>query len=498
MEEFEEYNDFEQNAINSDGFVLQENYDYFSILMANKDGSFSWVANYFYGANNYDIVLKEAIKSVTELNNRFDFTNPDWRKFKPSWLVCAEFNFIGEYTAKVYGRMPGAPQHEVVDVILASSYGELKTNVDKYLADRPTMSYGDMEFYSGLLQIDIRTGDFLGGYDEGLMYVTLGRFKSEQEAYLFLEKFHTNGIYTQSVSEIIERKNELLAQGIDVTPLEDEDVYSKIKNKDLDILIVAHKHLYNLCSYNYRPILDVAGNLVTTNINYKPHDITLTADYGIMPDDTLMLAYVNPNSQALRDEINKLSKENVAYFKVLRNGEILPLQADRLIQEDYAIFYGDKDNIQNGLSKLSEDDLTAINDTYPELTGYYGNLQNSGLYVTDLDGALNNKNFIKNFTSMLSRKIVSPLIDAYQEKMALAFSEMEKNGIVDVDSWDYIENELGGFTPEEVAGYYLDNYGEIAYQTYFKNSANVQAEPYTEDPYRQKVLDILFNAIGTQ
>jgi hypothetical protein len=430
MEQFEEYNDFEKRAKNSDGFVLQENFDYFSILIANKDGSFSWVANYFYGANNYDIILKEAIKGVTELNNRFGFTNPDWRQFKPSWLVCAEFN--------------------IRDI----------------------------------------------GYNEDLLSVTLGRFKSEQEAYLFLEKFHTNGIYTQSVNEIVERKNELLAQGIDVTPLQDEETYNAIKNKDLDILIIAHKHIYALCSYNYRPILDVAGNVVTTNINYKPHDITLTADYGIMPDDTLILAYANPNSQALRDEIDKLSKENVAYFKILRNGEVLPLQADKLIQEDYAIFYGDKDNIQNGLSKLNEDDLTAINDTFPELTGYYGNLQNGGLYVTDLDGALNNKNFIRNFTSMLSRKLVLPYIDLYEQKIKWAIAEMNKISYSE-DSWDYIENEGGGFTPQEVAGYYLSEYGEIAYQTYFKNSANVQEEPYTEDPFRQKVLDILFNAIGT-
>lgn len=495
MEQFEEYNDFEKRARNSDGFVLQENLDYISILMANKDGSFSWVANYFHTANDYDLVLKEAIKGVTELNNRFNFRNPDWRQFKPSWLVCAEFTFIGEYTAKVYGRMPGAPQDEVVDVITANSYDELKTNVDLYLADRPYMSYGDIEFYYGLTQIDIRTGEFLGEYGEDLMNVTLGRFKSEQEAYLFLEKFHTNGIYTQSVSEIVERKNELLAQGIDVTPLQDKDIYSKIKNKDLDILLVAHKHIYSLCSYDYRPILDVAGNVVTTNINYKPHDITLTADYGIMPDDTLILAYANPNSQALRDEIDKLSKENVAYFKILRNGEILPLQADRLIQEDYAVFYGDKDNIQNGLSKLSEDDLTAINDTYPELTGYYGNLQNGGLYVTDLDGALNNKNFIRNFTSMLNRRLVKPYIDLYEQKMNWAIEEMRKTGYGE-DTWDYIEQMGGGFTPEEVAGYYLGEYGELAYQTYFKNSANVQAEPYTEDPFRQRVLDILFNAIG--
>jgi hypothetical protein len=428
MEQLEEYNDFEKRAKNSDGFVLQENFDYFCILMANKDGSFSWVANYFYDANNYDIILKEAIKGVTELNNRFSFTNPDWRQFKPSWLVCAEFTFIGDY--------------------------------------------------------------------EDLLSVTLGRFKSEQEAYLFLEKFHTNGIYTQSVNEIVERKNELLAQGIDVTPLQDEETYNAIKNKDLDILLIAHKHIYALCSYSYRPILDVAGNVVTYYINYKPHDINLTADYGIMPDDTLILAYANPNSQALRDEIDKLSKENVAYFKVLRNGEILPLQADRLIQEDYAIFYGDKDNIQNGLSKLSENDLTAINDTFPELTGYYGNLQNGGLYVTDLDGALNNKNFIRNFTSMLNRRLVQPYIDLYDQKIRWAIDEMNKISYGE-DSWDYIENEGGGFTPEEVAGYYLGEYGELAYQTYFKNYANVQEEPYTEDPFRQKVLDILFNAIGT-
>ena len=53
--------------------------------------------------------------------------------------------------------------------------------------------------------------------------------------------------------------------------------------------------------------------------------------------------------------------------------------------------------------------------------------------------------------------------------MDRAFEEMEKEGLEDYDSFQFVE-ETGGFKPEEVAGYYYDTYGNKAYDTWKSNT----------------------------
>ena len=64
---------------------------------------------------------------------------------------------------------------------------------------------------------------------------------------------------------------------------------------------------------------------------------------------------------------------------------------------------------------------------------------------------------------------VEGYIKSYNKRMDRAFEEMEKEGLEDYDSFQFVE-ETGGFKPEEVAGYYYDTYGNKAYDTWKSNT----------------------------
>ena len=95
---------------------------------------------------------------------------------------------------------------------------------------------------------------------------------------------------------------------------------------------------------------------------------------------------------------------------------------------------------------------------------------------------------------MESKWTVDDYKKSYNDRMDKAFRDMEKEGLEDYDSHQFIVDE-GDFTSQEVIGYYYETYRDKAKEMWESNTKDRDKRLSEAYRVRAKQVDIIFNQI---